>query len=170
MGRVRIQAVVLTISDSVARGERVDASGPALVEALQALGATVVAHEVVPDERELIAERLRTYADRDDVNLILTTGGTGLSPRDQTPEATRDVIEREVPGLTEAMRLATFTAGASRAILSRAVAGIRSGTLIINFPGSVRGVHETFAVIRPVLPHAVDILSGQTGHGGDPSS
>lgn len=167
MGRIR--AVVLTISDSAARGERRDASGPALIEALQALGATLVAHDVVPDEREAIADRLRAYADREDVNLILTTGGTGLSPRDQTPEATRDVIEREVPGLAEAMRLATFMAGTPRAILSRAVAGIRSGTLIINFPGSVRGVQETFAVIRPVLPHAIDILSGQTSHGGDPS-
>jgi molybdenum cofactor synthesis domain-containing protein len=167
MGRIR--AVVLTISDSVARGERTDASGPALIEALQALGATLVAHDIVPDEREVIAERLRAYADREDVNLILTTGGTGVSPRDQTPEATRDVIEREVPGLAEAMRLVTFTSGTPRAILSRAVAGIRSGTLIINFPGGVRGVRETFAIIRPVLPHAIDILSGQTGHGGDPS-
>lgn len=167
MGRIR--AVVLTISDSVARSERTDASGPALIEAVQALGATLVAHDVVPDEREVIAERLRAYADREDVNLILTTGGTGLSPRDQTPEATRDVIEREVPGLAEAMRLATFTSGTPRAILSRAVAGIRSGTLIINFPGSVRGVQETFAIIGPALPHAIDILSGQTGHGGDPS-
>ncbi|HXF04527.1 MAG TPA: MogA/MoaB family molybdenum cofactor biosynthesis protein [Blastocatellia bacterium] len=167
MGQIR--AVVLTISDSVARGERADASGPALIEALQALGATLVAHDVVPDEREVIAERLRAYADREDVNLILTTGGTGLSPRDQTPEATRDVIEREVPGLAEAMRLATFTAGTPRAILSRAIAGIRSRTLIINFPGSVRGVRETFAVIRPVLPHAIDVLSGQTSHCGDSS-
>jgi molybdenum cofactor synthesis domain-containing protein len=165
MGKIR--AVVVTISDGVARGERRDASGPALIEALQAMGAVLVAYEVIADEREVISERLRAYADRPDVNLILTTGGTGLSPRDHTPEATRDVLEREVPGLAEAMRLTTFQAGSPRALLSRAVAGIRSGTLIINLPGSPRGVQETFAVIRPILPHALDILSGHTSHTDD---
>ncbi len=165
MGKIR--AVVVTISDGVARGERRDASGPALIEALQAMGAVLVAYEVIADEREVISERLRAYADRQDVNLILTTGGTGLSPRDHTPEATRDVLEREVPGLAEAMRLTTFHAGSPRALLSRAVAGIRSGTLIINLPGSPRGVQETFAVIRPILPHALDILSGHTSHTDD---
>jgi|DewCreStandDraft_1066081.scaffolds.fasta_scaffold00229_49 molybdenum cofactor synthesis domain-containing protein len=166
---MKIRAVVLTISDSAARGEREDLSGPALIEELQRLGAEIIAAEVLPDDRPMIARRLLDYAERADVNLILTTGGTGLSPRDHTPEATRDVIEREVPGIPEAIRLKGVLESTPFAMLSRGVAGIRAGTLIINLPGSVRGAREGFAAIRSVLRHAVETLSGETAHGDEPT-
>jgi len=161
---VKIRAVVLTISDRAARGEREDLSGPALVEELQRLGAEIVAAEILPDDRAMIARRLVDYAERADVNLILTTGGTGLSPRDQTPEATREVIERDVPGIPEAMRLKGVLESTPFAMLSRGIAGIRAGTLIINLPGSVRGAREGFAVIRGVLRHALETLAGEGTH------
>jgi molybdenum cofactor synthesis domain-containing protein len=161
---VKIRAVVLTISDRAARGEREDLSGPALVEELQRLGAEIVAAEILPDDRAMIARRLVDYAERADVNLILTTGGTGLSPRDQTPEATREVIERDVPGIPEAMRLKGVLESTPFAMLSRGIAGIRAGTLIINLPGSVRGAREGFAVIRSVLRHALETLAGEGTH------
>ncbi len=161
---MKIHAVVLTISDSAARGEREDLSGPALVEELKALGAEIIAAEVLPDDRPMIARRLRDYAERADVNLILTTGGTGLSPRDQTPEATREVIEREVPGIPEAIRMRGVLESTPFAMLSRGVAGICAGTLIINLPGSVRGAREGFAVIRGVLRHALETLAGAEAH------
>ncbi len=161
---MKIRAVVLTISDSAARGGREDLSGPALVEELQHLGAEIVATEILPDDRPVIARRLVDYAERADVNLILTTGGTGLSPRDQTPEATREVIEREVPGIPEAIRLKGVFESTPFAMLSRGVAGIRAGTLIINLPGSVRGAREGFAVIRGVLRHALETLVGEARH------
>jgi molybdenum cofactor synthesis domain-containing protein len=154
-----IRAAVVTVSDRSARGEREDASGPLLAELLREAGASVVAREVVSDEVEPLAERLRTLADRVDVNLVITTGGTGLSPRDNTPEATRAVIEREVPGLSEAMRAATQRQTPT-ALLSRAICGTRSGALVVNLPGSPKGVRECFAVIRPVLAHAVAQLAG----------
>ncbi len=157
---VEIRAVVITVSDRSARGEREDASGPLLAELLREAGAAVVAREVVADDPEPLAARLREFADREDVNLVLTTGGTGLAPRDNTPEATRAVIEREVPGLAEAMRAETFRQTPT-AILSRAVCGVRSGALVINLPGSPKGVRECFAVIRPVLAHAVALLAGR---------
>lgn len=161
---MKIRAVVLTISDRAARGEREDLSGPALVEELQRLGAEIVAAEILPDDRAMIARRLVDYAERADVNLILTTGGTGLSPRDQTPEATREVIERDVPGIPEAMRLKGVLESTPFAMLSRGIAGIRAGTLIINLPGSVRGAREGFAVIRSVLRHALETLAGEGTH------
>lgn len=154
-----IRAAVLTVSDRSARGERVDESGPLLVELLQEAGALVVTREVVSDELEPLTERLRSLADRADVNLVLTTGGTGLSPRDNTPEATRAVVEREVPGIPEAMRAETLRQTRT-AILSRAVCGTRSGTLLVNLPGSPKGVRECFAVLHPVLAHAVSQLAG----------
>src|SRR5215216_5820668 len=157
---VEIRAAVLTVSDRGARGERGDESGPVLAELLREAGATVVAQEVVSDESEPLAERLRALADREDVNLVITTGGTGLSPRDHTPEATRAVIEREVPGLAEAMRAETLKQTPT-ALLSRAVCGTRSGALLVNLPGSPKGVRECFAVIRPVLAHAVAQLAGR---------
>jgi molybdenum cofactor synthesis domain-containing protein len=157
---VEIRAAVLTVSDRSARGEREDESGPVLAELLREAGATVVAQEVVSDESEPLAGKLREFADRADVNLVMTTGGTGLSPRDNTPEATRSIIEREVPGISEAMRAETLKQTPT-AVLSRAVCGTRSGALVVNLPGSPKGVRECFAVIRPVLAHAVSQLAGR---------
>ena len=153
-----IKAVVLTISDSAARGERTDLSGPAVVAELQNLKAELVATEILPDEREQIAERLRYYADQGLANLIVTTGGTGLAPRDITPEATKDVIEREAPGLAELMRLESLKI-TPLAALSRAVCGVRGRTLIVNVPGSVRGARENLAALARTLPHAIALLS-----------
>lgn len=155
-----IRAVVITVSDRCARGEQVDESGAALVESLKEIGALIVATEILPDDLEQLAEKLRAYADRTDVNLIVTTGGTGFSPRDNTPEATRAVIQREAPGLSEAMRVETLKQ-TPLAMTSRGVCGIRFGTLIVNLPGSPKGVRESFAVIKPVLSHAIALLAGQ---------
>lgn len=157
---VEMRAAVLTVSDRSARGEREDESGAVLAELLREAGANVVAREVVSDELEPLAGKLRELADRDDINLVVTTGGTGLSPRDNTPEATRAVIEREVPGIAEAMRAETLKQTPT-AMLSRAVCGTRSGALLFNLPGSPRGVRECFAVIRPALAHAVAQLAGR---------
>ena len=157
---VEIHAVVITVSDRCARGEQRDESGAALVELLEEMGARVVATEILPDDLEPLAEKLRNYAEREDVNLILTTGGTGFSPRDNAPEATRAVIEREAPGLAEAMRMETLKQ-TPLAMVSRGVCGIRSNALIINLPGSPKAVRESFAVIKPVLAHAVALLSGK---------
>jgi molybdopterin adenylyltransferase len=156
-----ICAVVITVSDRCARSEQEDESGPTLVELLKELGARIVATEILPDDLEPLAERLRAYADRADVNLVATTGGTGFSPRDNTPEATRAVIQREAPGLSEAMRLETLKQ-TPLAMLSRGVCGIRSNALIINLPGSPKGVRESFQVISGVLHHAVGLLAGKS--------
>ena len=156
---MEIRAAVLTVSDRSARGERADESGPVLAALLGEAGASVVALEVISDELEPLAARLRELADREDVNLLVTTGGTGLSARDNTPEATRAVIEREVPGIAEAMRAETLRQTPT-AMLSRAVCGVRSGALVVNLPGSPKAVRECFAVIRPVLAHAVATLAG----------
>jgi molybdenum cofactor synthesis domain-containing protein len=154
------RAAVLTVSDRVAAGTAGDVSGPLLAELVRAAGYAVVEHAVVPDERHLIADRLRAWADRDQMRLIGTTGGTGLAPRDVTPEATRDVLERDVPGLAEAMRAASL-AGTPLAMLSRAVAGVRGRTLVVNFPGSPKGVRECFAVVAPALRHALELIAGE---------
>jgi molybdopterin adenylyltransferase len=156
---IKIRAAVLTVSDRSARGEREDESGELLAELLREAGAAVVLKEVVADDLEPLAERLRALAERDDINLVLTTGGTGLSPRDNTPEATRAVVEREVPGLAEAMRAETLRQTPT-AMLSRGLCGVRSGALIVNLPGSPKGVRECFAVVRPVLAHAVGLIAG----------
>jgi molybdenum cofactor synthesis domain-containing protein len=160
---VEIRAVVLTVSDRSARGEREDVSGALLVELLSEAGATVVAKRTVTDDLEPLTAALRALADRDDVNLVVTTGGTGLSPRDNTPEATRAVIEREAPGLAEAMRAGTLRQ-TPMAMLSRGVCGVRSGALIVNLPGSPNGVRECFKVVRSVLGHAVALLAGRGSH------
>lgn len=156
---VEIRAVVITVSDRCARGEHRDESGAMLVELLKEMGALIVAAEILTDDLEPLAEKLRDYAERSDVNLIVTTGGTGFSPRDNTPEATRAVIEKEAPGLAEAMRVETLRQ-TPLAMISRGVCGIRSGALIVNLPGSPKAVRESFAVIRPVLPHAIALLAG----------
>jgi molybdenum cofactor synthesis domain-containing protein len=127
------------------------------------MGAKIVAREVLSDDLEPLTERLCAYADRPDVNLIVTTGGTGMGPRDNTPEATLQVIEREAPGLAEAMRIVTLKE-TPMAMISRGVCGIRSGTLIVNLPGSPKAVQESFAVITPVLSHALALLAGETEH------
>jgi molybdopterin adenylyltransferase len=162
MARVEIVAAVITVSDSGSRGEREDRSGPAVVAELEKLGARVAATEVISDDLELISSTLRGYADRGDINLIVTTGGTGFAPRDNTPEATRKVIEKEAPGLSELMRLKSLDQ-TPLAPLSRGVCGIRGRTLIINLPGSTRGAIENFTAIRSALPHGIGLLAGPTG-------
>jgi molybdenum cofactor synthesis domain-containing protein len=157
-----IRAVAITVSDRCARGEQDDVSGRALVELLHDAGADVVAHEVLADDLEPLAERLREHAERTDVNLIITTGGTGFGPRDNTPEATLRVVEREAPGIAEAIRAESLK-HTPMAMISRGVCGILSGTLIINLPGSPKAVRESFAVIAPVFNHAVALLAGKSG-------
>lgn len=151
---------IITASDSGARGEREDVSGRTVAEMVEGMGATVVSHVVLEDCRESIARRLRVLCDGGLIDLVITTGGTGLGPRDVTPEATRDVIEFEVPGLAEAMR----DAGLKKTIhaaLSRGLAGVRGRTLIINLPGSPRAVRENLGAVLEALPHAVEVLKGR---------
>ncbi len=155
--RSLIHAAVLTVSDKGSRGEREDLSGAALEEELRALGVAAVERAIVPDEQELIAAELRRWADETSVNLVLTTGGTGMTARDVTPEATRAVLDRDAPGFAEAMR-AQSLAKTPHAMISRAVSGIRGRTLIVNMPGSPRACREQFAMIAPALPHAVEKL------------
>src|SRR5512144_1172924 len=148
---------ILTISDRSSSGERLDASGPALESAVSAQRWTVVQKAIVPDDRIAIQETLEGWADAGQVDVILTTGGTGFSPRDVTPEATQAVVEREAPGLAEAMRAASLKV-TPHAMLSRIVTGIRRKTLIINLPGSPKGALENLQVVIPVLPHAIQLL------------
>jgi molybdopterin adenylyltransferase len=152
-----IRAAVVTISDKGFAGERTDESGAALEELLHLMGVESVQRAMVPDERELIAAKLRHFAEVTDVNLVLTTGGTGLTSRDVTPEATLSVIDRQAPGFAEAMRLLSLQK-TPHAMLSRAVSGICRRTLIINMPGSPRACREQFAMIRDALPHAIEKL------------
>lgn len=158
-----IKAAVLTISDKGSRGEREDKSGEVIKEKLGHINAEVVAYEIVPDEREIISQAIRSFADR--ANLILTTGGTGVSPRDVTPEATRDVIERELPGFSEAMRAESFKV-TTRSIGSRAVSGMYKDTLIINLPGSPKGVSECLGVVLEVIPHVLEVAGGKASDCG----
>ena len=151
---------ILTISDKGSRGEREDRSGPAIREIMEKAGARVAETAIVPDEVEGIAGKLAAWADGGSVDVILTTGGTGLAKRDVTPEATLSVIDRAVPGIAEAMR-AVSLAKTPMAVLSRAVAGQRGGCLIINLPGSPKAVTECLEAVLPAIPHAVEIISGE---------
>ncbi len=148
---------IVTASDRSSRGERPDLSGPALAEVVRSQGWLVVRQEILPDDLVILRETLSIWADRGDLDVILITGGTGFAPRDITPEATRAVIDREAPGLAEAMRLASLKV-TPHAMLSRAVAGMRGRVLIVDLPGSPKGAIENLQVILPVLPHAVELL------------
>jgi len=153
------KVVILTISDRGSRGERKDSSGPLIREMVKNLPAEVIHYEIIPDEKERIEEALKRSADQLGADLILTTGGTGLSPRDVTPEATLEVIEKDVPGFSEAMRAESLKK-TPHAMISRAVCGIRGSTLIVNLPGSPKSVKENLTVILPALPHALSKLKG----------
>ena len=165
-----IRAAIVTVSDSAARGVRADLGGPAVREALlgAGIGATIVDERVVQDDQHELAEALFHLTERTDVDLLLTTGGTGLSPRDVTPQATRSVVDYEVPGLAEAMRAASLRVTPA-AMLSRAMAGVRKRTLIVNLPGNPKAVGETLAVILPALPHAAATLRGHVGQHDRPA-
>ncbi|MBE0657985.1 MAG: MogA/MoaB family molybdenum cofactor biosynthesis protein [Bryobacteraceae bacterium] len=158
-----MRAAVLTISDSSFSGEREDVSGPVVRRRVEGLGWTVVAAMVLPDEVEAIKEALRARAASGEVDVILTTGGTGVSPRDVTPEATRAVIDKEIPGLAETMRI-VGRQKTPRAVLSRAVAGLAGRVLIVNLPGSPKGALESLDAIVDLIPHIVDLAAGRTGH------
>src|SRR5271166_2629230 len=159
-----IRVAVVTVSDSAVAGTRQDRSGPAVRDRAESFGWTVSALELVPDESHQIADILRRLADSGEVSVVLTTGGTGVALRDVTPEATRGVIEREIPGLGELMRSEglKFT---PTAVLSRGLAGIRGRTLIVNLPGSPKGAVESLDAIAELVPHIVDLLEGRTSHG-----
>lgn len=160
-----MRIAIVTVSDKGSRGERVDTAGPAIREIMEGRGAEVVSYEIVPDERQLIESALIEIADREGTDIIFTTGGTGFSPRDVTPEATLAVVDRLAPGIPEAMRSASL-AVTPHAMLSRATAGIREKTLIVNMPGSEKAVRESLEIILPALPHAVEILRGEGGDCG----
>jgi molybdenum cofactor synthesis domain-containing protein len=165
---MQMRAGILVISDKGWRGERLDKSGQTAKEVISQLRIDILKYEVVPDEADIISSRLREWCDEGGLDLILTSGGTGLSDRDVTPEATLAVVDKVIPGLTEAMRMETMKRK-PEAILSRAVAGSRGQCLIINLPGSPKAVQECLEVVLPVLPHALDILGGRVsdcGHGG----
>lgn len=162
-----LKCAILTVSDRSAAGIREDQSGPALAQAVADQGWQVCEKSIVPDEMEKIQKELISWADSGEIQVILTTGGTGFSPRDVTPEATESILDRGTPGIAEAMRAASMKI-TPHAMLSRAAAGIRRNTLIINFPGSPKGALENFEVVAPVLPHAVDLLmesdQAESGH------
>lgn len=159
------RVAVITASDKGYKGEREDLSGPAVKEIVEAAGYQVVSMDILPDDREMLGARMAEIADLRLAELILTTGGTGFSQRDVTPEATEDVIERRVPGIPEAMRAFSLTI-TKRAMLSRATAGIRKRTLIINLPGSPKAVRESLEVVMDSLGHGIEILTGEAGECG----
>jgi molybdopterin adenylyltransferase len=165
-----LRIAILTVSDRSASGERPDISGPALAEMVETQGWQIVRQAILPDDRQALEYRLITWADGGEIDVVLTTGGTGFSPRDVTPEATQAVIERAAPGLAEAMRTASLLV-TPHAMLSRATAGIRKRTLIVNLPGSPKGAIENLQVLLPVLPHAVQLLredpQAEAGHQKD---
>jgi len=153
------RAAILTVSDRGARGERADLSGQEISRIVEAAGMAVVKRRIVPDEKEAIGRTLLEWCDNGEVDLLLTTGGTGVSPRDVTPDATREVVEREIPGMAEAMRRQSSNL-TPHAMISRAVAGIRGRTLIVNLPGSPKGARENLLVLMDALPHAIEKIKG----------
>ncbi len=154
-----IRAAIITLSDKGSAGERDDESGMIIRDMITGIGASTVHYEILPDEKELITGSLKRLSDAGNIDLILTTGGTGVAPRDVTPEATREAIDREIPGIGEAMRAESLKK-TPHAMISRAVAGIRRRTLIINLPGSPTAVRENLAVILPALTHMVEKIKG----------
>lgn len=158
-----MRVAILTVSDKGSRGERADTSGDAIAELIAQADGEIVGRAIVADERDQIAAGLRAWCDGGGIDLIVTTGGTGIAARDVTPEATRDVAERDVPGIAEAMR-AEGLRHTPRAMLSRSASVVRGTTLIINLPGSEKGVRESLAAVLDVLPHAVQLLRGDTEH------
>jgi len=162
-----IRASVVTVSDKGYAGEREDVSGPLLAALLRKMGAEIESQRIVPDEQVEIEQELTRLADEARVDLVVTTGGTGPTPRDITPEATLTVIEREMPGLAELLRFEGYRK-TTLAVLSRGVAGIRGGTLIVNLPGSPKAVREGMETLTPILPHAIRMLRGvHTEHGAE---
>jgi molybdopterin adenylyltransferase len=163
---MRFQAAVVTVSDKGSRGEREDRSGPLVAQALEAMGAVIVERRMVPDEPEQITATLRALADGGDVDLIITTGGTGAAPRDRTPEASLAAIDREMPGIAELLRWQGYQQ-TPRAVLSRGVAGLRGQCLIINLAGSTGAVRDGMAILEPILAHALQMAQGvNLEHGG----
>jgi len=163
-----IQVAIITVSDSAANGTREDCSGPKLRERVEALGWAVHSYQIVPDESDEISTILRRLADSGEASVILTTGGTGVALRDVTPEATRTVIEREIPGLSEVMR-AEGRKITPFAALARGLAGVRERSLIVNLPGSPQGAVESLDAIAKLIPHVVDLLEGRTAHADVPN-
>jgi molybdenum cofactor synthesis domain-containing protein len=159
----KLRAKILVLSDAASRGEREDQSGPAVRKLLEVQGWQVLAVEILPDDLETIRRRLHVLTDGNDCDAVVTSGGTGVGPRDITPEATRAVLEKEIPGLAELMR-AEGLKKTRRAALSRGVVGIRKGKVIINLPGSPRGACESLESILDLLPHVVDLIQGRTVH------
>jgi molybdopterin adenylyltransferase len=159
MSEMGFGAVIITVSDRGARGEREDGSGPEIARMLEAAGLEIIGRRIIPDEKETIRRMLLEWCDGGNADLILTTGGTGVSPRDVTPDATREVIDREIPGMAEAMRRQS-AAVTPHAMISRALAGIRGRTLIINLPGSPKGARENLSVLLPALTHAIEKIKG----------
>ncbi|MDA8234242.1 MAG: molybdopterin adenylyltransferase [Clostridia bacterium] len=157
-----IKIGIITASDKGSKGERVDQSGAVIREIVEQINGEVILYEILPDEQEAIAKALIRFADQEQLDLILTTGGTGLGPRDVTPDATLQVIDKVVPGIAEVMRMESLKK-TNRAMLSRAVAGIRKKSLIINLPGSPKAVRECLEVVLPALPHGIEILKGEAG-------
>jgi len=160
-----LRATILVLSDASSRGERPDLSGPAIRDLLEACGWQVAPIEILPDDLSSIKARLEALTDADDCDAVVTSGGTGVGPRDVTPEATRGVIEKDIPGLGELMR-AEGVKKTRRAALSRGVVGVRKGKLIVNLPGSPRGARESIESILDLLPHVVDLIQGRTAHPG----